>query len=135
MASFCKVDSAACRLPSMLGTLEEHDFLFRLHLNNMPQDESNEVRWASVDSGALLLLRCRLVTCGRMRDLRDLRPCAQGMEVPLVAVLQWSTPKMPFTDCIYTHYRYERRHLLAKARRHVSGGGGGGGKRVRNRRA
>uniref|UniRef100_A0A3Q2YSE5 Trafficking protein particle complex subunit 14 n=1 Tax=Hippocampus comes TaxID=109280 RepID=A0A3Q2YSE5_HIPCM len=70
MASFCKVDSAACRLPSMLGTLEEHDFLFQLHLNNMPQDESNE-----------------------------------GMEVPLVAVLQWSTPKMPFTNCIYTHYR------------------------------
>lgn len=29
----------------------------------------------------------------------------QGLEVPLVAVLQWSTPKMPFTNCIYTHYR------------------------------
>ncbi|XP_061658524.1 trafficking protein particle complex subunit 14 isoform X2 [Syngnathoides biaculeatus] len=70
MASFCKVDSVACRLPSMLGALEEHDFLFQLHLNDMPQDESNE-----------------------------------GMEVPLVAVLQWSTPKMPFTNCIYTHYR------------------------------
>ncbi|XP_077402727.1 trafficking protein particle complex subunit 14-like [Vanacampus margaritifer] len=70
MASFCKVDSAACRLPSMLGALEEHDFLFQVHLNDMPQDESNE-----------------------------------GMEVPLVAVLQWSTPKMPFTNCIYTHYR------------------------------
>ncbi|XP_068509258.1 trafficking protein particle complex subunit 14 isoform X3 [Syngnathus scovelli] len=70
MASFCKVDSAACRLPSMLGALEEHDFLFQLHLNDMPLDESNE-----------------------------------GMEVPLVAVLQWSTAKMPFTNCIYTHYR------------------------------
>nr|XP_057943313.1 trafficking protein particle complex subunit 14-like isoform X2 [Doryrhamphus excisus] len=70
MASFCKVDSVACCLPSMLGALEEHDFLFQLHLNDMPQDESNE-----------------------------------GMEVPLVAVLQWSTPKMPFTNCIYTHYR------------------------------
>ncbi|XP_061608448.1 trafficking protein particle complex subunit 14-like isoform X3 [Phyllopteryx taeniolatus] len=70
MASFCKVDSVACRLPSTLGALEEHDFLFRLHLNDMPQDESNE-----------------------------------GMEVPLVAALQWSTPKMPFTNCIYTHYR------------------------------
>ncbi|XP_061818891.1 trafficking protein particle complex subunit 14 isoform X1 [Nerophis lumbriciformis] len=70
MASFCKVDSVACRLPSLLGALEEHDFLFQLNLNDMPQDESNE-----------------------------------GMEVPLVAVLQWSTPKMPFTNCIYTHYR------------------------------
>lgn len=29
----------------------------------------------------------------------------QGLEVPLVAVLQWSTHKMPFTNCIYTHYR------------------------------
>nr|XP_061801273.1 trafficking protein particle complex subunit 14-like [Nerophis lumbriciformis] len=70
MASFCKVDSPASRLPSTLGALEEHDFMFQLHLNDMPQDESNE-----------------------------------GMEVPLVAVLQWSTPKMPFTNCIYTHYR------------------------------
>uniref|UniRef100_A0A3P8RN56 Trafficking protein particle complex subunit 14 n=1 Tax=Amphiprion percula TaxID=161767 RepID=A0A3P8RN56_AMPPE len=70
MASFCRVDSLACRLPSMLSSLEEHDFLFQLHLNDMPQDDSNE-----------------------------------GLEVPLVAVLQWSTPKMPFTNCIYTHYR------------------------------
>uniref|UniRef100_A0A3Q2SVT5 Trafficking protein particle complex subunit 14 n=1 Tax=Fundulus heteroclitus TaxID=8078 RepID=A0A3Q2SVT5_FUNHE len=70
MASFCRVDSGACRLPSMLGALEEHDFLFQLHLNDVPQDDSNE-----------------------------------GFEVPLVAVLQWSTPKMPFTNCIYTHYR------------------------------
>uniref|UniRef100_A0A1A8L939 Chromosome 7 open reading frame 43 n=2 Tax=Nothobranchius TaxID=28779 RepID=A0A1A8L939_9TELE len=30
---------------------------------------------------------------------------SEGLEVPLVAVLQWSTPKMPFTNCIYTHYR------------------------------
>ncbi|XP_023653476.1 trafficking protein particle complex subunit 14 isoform X2 [Paramormyrops kingsleyae] len=29
----------------------------------------------------------------------------EGLEVPLVAVLQWSTPKLPFTNCIYTHYR------------------------------
>uniref|UniRef100_A0A3Q3NJU8 Microtubule-associated protein 11-like n=1 Tax=Mastacembelus armatus TaxID=205130 RepID=A0A3Q3NJU8_9TELE len=70
MASFCRVDSPACRLPSMLSALEEHDFLFQLHLNDIPQDDSNE-----------------------------------GLEVPLVAVLQWSTPKMPFTNCIYTHYR------------------------------
>ncbi|XP_071369378.1 trafficking protein particle complex subunit 14-like [Centroberyx affinis] len=70
MASFCRVESLACRLPSMLSALEEHDFLFQLHLNDMPQDDSKE-----------------------------------GLEVPLVAVLQWSTPKMPFTNCIYTHYR------------------------------
>ncbi|CAL8241536.1 unnamed protein product, partial [Gadus morhua 'NCC'] len=30
----------------------------------------------------------------------------QGLEVPLVAVLQWSTAKMPFTNCIYNHYRH-----------------------------
>ncbi|XP_043933201.1 trafficking protein particle complex subunit 14 [Protopterus annectens] len=29
----------------------------------------------------------------------------EGLEVPLVAVVQWSTPKLPFTNCIYTHYR------------------------------
>ncbi|KAK9537039.1 hypothetical protein VZT92_006777 [Zoarces viviparus] len=70
MASFCRVDSLASRLPSMLSALEEHDFLFQLHLNDMPEDDSNE-----------------------------------GLEVPLVAVVQWSTTKMPFTNSIYTHYR------------------------------
>ncbi|XP_028322383.1 trafficking protein particle complex subunit 14 isoform X2 [Gouania willdenowi] len=70
MASFCRLDSPSCCLPSMLSALEEHHFLFQLHLNDNQQDESNE-----------------------------------GLEVPLVAVLQWSTPKMPFTNCIYTHYR------------------------------
>uniref|UniRef100_A0A8C3LIN2 TRAPP14 N-terminal domain-containing protein n=2 Tax=Phasianinae TaxID=9072 RepID=A0A8C3LIN2_CHRPC len=29
----------------------------------------------------------------------------EGLEVPLVAVIQWSTPKLPFTSSIYTHYR------------------------------
>uniref|UniRef100_A0A670ZL37 Microtubule associated protein 11 n=1 Tax=Pseudonaja textilis TaxID=8673 RepID=A0A670ZL37_PSETE len=29
----------------------------------------------------------------------------EGLEVPLIAVLQWSTPKLPFTSSIYTHYR------------------------------
>jgi len=43
MASFCRVDNQACRLPSMLGALEEHDFLFQLHLNDTPQDDSTEV--------------------------------------------------------------------------------------------
>jgi len=34
-------------------------------------------------------------------------PPTQGLEVPLVAVIQWSTPKLPFTSSIYTHYRCE----------------------------
>ncbi|KAM6106818.1 LOW QUALITY PROTEIN: trafficking protein particle complex subunit 14-like [Pterocles gutturalis] len=29
----------------------------------------------------------------------------KGLEVLLVAVIQWSTPKLPFTSSIYTHYR------------------------------
>ncbi|XP_039705502.1 trafficking protein particle complex subunit 14 isoform X3 [Pteropus medius] len=29
----------------------------------------------------------------------------EGLEVPLIAVVQWSTPKLPFTQSIYTHYR------------------------------
>ncbi|XP_053703240.1 trafficking protein particle complex subunit 14-like isoform X1 [Synchiropus splendidus] len=70
MTSFCRVDSVSGRLPSTLSALEEHDFLFQLHLNEPPQDDSSE-----------------------------------GLEVPLVAVFQWSTPKMPFTNSIYTHYR------------------------------
>ncbi|KAK1345771.1 hypothetical protein QTO34_008235 [Cnephaeus nilssonii] len=32
-------------------------------------------------------------------------PKAKGLEVPLIAVVQWSTPKLPFTQSIYTHYR------------------------------
>lgn len=43
MASFCRVDSLASHLPSMLSTLEEQDFLFQLHLNEIPNDDSNEV--------------------------------------------------------------------------------------------
>ncbi|XP_055004841.1 trafficking protein particle complex subunit 14 isoform X1 [Boleophthalmus pectinirostris] len=70
MGSFSRVDTPSGRLPSMLSALEEHDFLFQLHLNDTNQEESTE-----------------------------------GLEVPLVAVVQWSTPKMPFTNCIYTHYR------------------------------
>ncbi|XP_041948501.1 trafficking protein particle complex subunit 14-like [Alosa pseudoharengus] len=69
MASFCRMESFACQLPSMLSSLEEHDFLFQLQMSDMSQDDS------------------------------------EGLEVPLVAVLQWSTAKMPFTNCIYTHYR------------------------------
>lgn len=95
MASFCRVESPACRLPSTLRACEEHDFLFQLHLNDMPLDDSNEVR----------------TTCPHVLSFHQSQWSAgsclylQGLEVPLVAVLQWSTPKMPFTNCIYTHYR------------------------------
>ncbi|XP_050161814.1 trafficking protein particle complex subunit 14 isoform X2 [Myiozetetes cayanensis] len=34
----------------------------------------------------------------------------EGLEVPLVAVVQWSTPKLPFTSSIYTHYRLSPHH-------------------------
>ncbi|XP_030216908.1 microtubule-associated protein 11-like [Gadus morhua] len=68
MASFCKMESATSSLPSMLSTLEEHDF--SCTSTTVHTDNSKE-----------------------------------GLEVPLVAVLQWSTAKMPFTNCIYTHYR------------------------------
>ncbi|XP_036404480.1 microtubule-associated protein 11 isoform X2 [Megalops cyprinoides] len=70
MASFYRMDSLSCHLPSMLSALEEHNFLFQLQLSDQPQEDTKE-----------------------------------GLEVPLVAVLQWSTPKLPFTNCIYTHYR------------------------------
>lgn len=43
MASFCRVDSLASHLPSMLSTLEEQDFVFQLHLNEVPHDDSTEV--------------------------------------------------------------------------------------------
>ena len=43
MASFCRMESLACSLPSMLSALEEHDFLFQLQLNDMPPDDSSEV--------------------------------------------------------------------------------------------
>uniref|UniRef100_A0A8C5C2W8 TRAPP14 N-terminal domain-containing protein n=1 Tax=Gadus morhua TaxID=8049 RepID=A0A8C5C2W8_GADMO len=69
MASFCKMESATSSLPSMLSTLEEHDF--SCTSTTVHTDNSKE-----------------------------------GLEVPLVAVLQWSTAKMPFTNCIYTHYRH-----------------------------
>ncbi|KAG9346321.1 hypothetical protein JZ751_006632 [Albula glossodonta] len=70
MASFYRMDSISCHLPSMLSALEEHNFLFQMQLSDQPQEDTKE-----------------------------------GLEVPLVAVLQWSTPKLPFTNCIYTHYR------------------------------
>ena len=96
MASFCKMESVTSSLPSMLSTLEEHDFLFQLHLNDCPQDDSKEVG-----------------VCQRERERERESDCvccvwmhSQGLEVPLVAVLQWSTAKMPFTNCIYTHYRH-----------------------------
>ena len=55
MASFCRVDSLAGNLPSMLSALEEHDFLFQLHLNDLPQDDSTEVGVFVCWSPAILL--------------------------------------------------------------------------------
>nr|XP_009669092.1 PREDICTED: uncharacterized protein C7orf43 homolog [Struthio camelus australis] len=62
----------------------------------------------------------------------------EGLEVPLVAVIQWSTPKLPFTSSIYTHYRLpsirlERPRFVMTAAREApegaQGGGHGGGTR------
>ncbi|XP_054608492.1 trafficking protein particle complex subunit 14-like isoform X2 [Dunckerocampus dactyliophorus] len=69
MASFYRVDSQSSRLPSMLSTLEEHNFLFRLHLQDKEEEDSSE-----------------------------------GLEVPLVAVLHWSTSTLPYTRYISTFY-------------------------------
>ncbi|XP_077400938.1 trafficking protein particle complex subunit 14 isoform X2 [Vanacampus margaritifer] len=41
-ASFCRVDSEWSRLPSTLCTLEEHNFLFRLQLQDIDDDHSSE---------------------------------------------------------------------------------------------
>ncbi|XP_051851995.1 trafficking protein particle complex subunit 14 isoform X1 [Antechinus flavipes] len=35
----------------------------------------------------------------------------EGLEVSLIAIVQWSTPKLPFTQSIYTHYRLPSIHL------------------------
>uniref|UniRef100_A0A8C5MMA7 Trafficking protein particle complex subunit 14 n=1 Tax=Leptobrachium leishanense TaxID=445787 RepID=A0A8C5MMA7_9ANUR len=45
----------------------------------------------------------------------------EGLEVPLVAIVHWSTPKLPFTTGIYTHYklpsiRLERPRFVMTAR-------------------
>ncbi|AWO99589.1 Hypothetical protein SMAX5B_012233 [Scophthalmus maximus] len=58
MASYCRVDSLACRLPSMLSALEEHDFLFQLHLNDMKPDDSNEQLSYSECSACPALFMC-----------------------------------------------------------------------------
>ncbi|XP_030017938.1 trafficking protein particle complex subunit 14 [Sphaeramia orbicularis] len=69
VASFCRVDSKSSRLPSMLSSLEEHNFLFQLQLQDKAEEDSSE-----------------------------------GLEVPLVAVLQWYTPTFHFTRHISTYY-------------------------------
>ncbi|XP_051935059.1 trafficking protein particle complex subunit 14 isoform X2 [Hippocampus zosterae] len=69
MASFYRVDSEWSRLPSILGTLEEHNFLFRLQLQDTDDHHSSE-----------------------------------GLEIPLVAVLQWRTSTLPHARHIVTFY-------------------------------
>lgn len=49
MASFCRMESLTCRLPSMLSSLEEHDFLFQLQMSDMSQDDS-EVKVTKLQS-------------------------------------------------------------------------------------
>ena len=44
MASFYRVDNESSRLPSMLGALEEQNFLFQLQLIQKEEEDSNEVR-------------------------------------------------------------------------------------------
>nr|XP_014353529.1 PREDICTED: uncharacterized protein C7orf43 homolog [Latimeria chalumnae] len=44
MASFYRMDSVSCRLPSMLSALEEQNFLFQLQVNEGPQQDTKEVR-------------------------------------------------------------------------------------------
>ncbi|XP_069623469.1 trafficking protein particle complex subunit 14 [Ranitomeya imitator] len=70
MASFLRLHSCSSQLPSMLCSLEEHNFLFQLQTGERPPEDAKE-----------------------------------GLEVPLVAIIHWSTPKLPFTSGIYTHYR------------------------------
>ncbi|KAG8431563.1 hypothetical protein GDO86_018163 [Hymenochirus boettgeri] len=70
MASFLLLHSASSHLPSMLCSLEEHNFLFQLQAGERPHEDTKE-----------------------------------GLEIPLVAVVHWSTSKLPFTSGIYTHYK------------------------------
>ncbi|XP_037116984.1 microtubule-associated protein 11 isoform X2 [Syngnathus acus] len=69
MASFYRVDTECSLLPSTLGSLEEHNFLFRLQLQDKEDHDSSE-----------------------------------GLEIPLVAVLQWHTSSPPRTRHIATFY-------------------------------
>uniref|UniRef100_UPI003AAB6A0B trafficking protein particle complex subunit 14-like n=1 Tax=Centroberyx gerrardi TaxID=166262 RepID=UPI003AAB6A0B len=55
----------------------------------------------------------------QLRDQAE-EDSSEGLEVPLVAVLQWSTPKFPFTRYISTHYslpsvRLDRPRLVMTA--------------------
>ncbi|KAM4038069.1 trafficking protein particle complex subunit 14 [Anomaloglossus baeobatrachus] len=70
MAAFLRLHSCSSQLPSMLCSLEEHNFLFQLQTGERPPEDAKE-----------------------------------GLEVPLIAIIHWSTPKLPFTSGIYTHYR------------------------------
>ncbi|XP_063786992.1 trafficking protein particle complex subunit 14 [Pseudophryne corroboree] len=86
MASFLRLHSCSSQLPSMLCSLEEHNFLFQLQAGERPPEDVKE-----------------------------------GLEVPLVAIVHWSTPKLPFTSGIYTHYklpsiRLERPRFVMTAR-------------------
>lgn len=103
MASFCQVPSATSAWPCSLRALEEQNFLFQLQAPEQPPDSTKEGRFPP--PGLWGLAWAPAAQSGRGRQLFILPWHFQGLEVPLIAVVQWSTPKLPFTSSIYTHYR------------------------------
>ncbi|XP_072255492.1 trafficking protein particle complex subunit 14 isoform X1 [Pyxicephalus adspersus] len=73
-------------------------------------------------------LPCMLCSLEEHNFLFQLQPgerppedAKEGLEVPLVAIVHWSTPKLPYTSGIYTHYklpsiRLERPRFVMTAR-------------------
>lgn len=98
MGSFCRLPGTSGCFPCPLSALEEHNFLFQLRGGEQPPPEAKEVCVPGDRAGC---------TGGRpdKGPLPRWRLLLQGLEFPLIAVVQWSTPKLPFTQSIYTHYR------------------------------
>uniref|UniRef100_A0A8C5F143 Uncharacterized protein n=1 Tax=Gopherus evgoodei TaxID=1825980 RepID=A0A8C5F143_9SAUR len=112
VGAFCRVAGAGSGCPCALSALEEQNFLFQLQAPERPQEDTKEVGargrgrgqghegWGHRAKGGERAVGAGPWGC---HSLSPLLP--QGLEVPLVAVVQWSTPKLPFTSSIYTHYR------------------------------
>uniref|UniRef100_H3A5H7 Trafficking protein particle complex subunit 14 n=1 Tax=Latimeria chalumnae TaxID=7897 RepID=H3A5H7_LATCH len=78
MASFYRMDSVSCRLPSMLSALEEQNFLFQLQVNEGPQQDTKEVRRpppATQYRAAYLKFPEEIYTNRRLPSIRLDRPC------------------------------------------------------------